>query len=553
MKRHDIEKLVKDLAKILSIPSEKRTEKQKEDLARALKDEKNSNRWDEDGRLNVLGYAVSSEDYSVADYLIENGVSLNPVSPKVKRSLLLKFVSWNDVKAVDYLLRKKIPQDDYVFELAIVKHLPTFAGKFFDAGWNLKVIQDLKLDKKEVMNYKTHRKQKKQELQLTGQIVQDYSSVPQIIASSIYTDNQDFCKTHVINKLAPLYQCALLRPLMQAIALTNLGHHDVKSRPSKNKEDYPSLKHKKTKIFVCNKKTHTYLIFSETVGTYTNKSSAFSKISGSQDGLLYPRYKETPTQQVTLGSIFHETTHLLMLHIFKNSCKPYFEYDSLQKSTYQTMVKQISLKLESMTQLGLLNDDEDWAYQCLSHVFRCYTQDEVDSELIVRVPQILATLDEKRGMAALKRYPELLQYYQKVLMPKIEAYLNAQHAHILLPSNTTPQRSSSDFKQMMEYLKNKNLSAAKKIWENEETQKGFTINECQQLYSYCPPEDTDTPLGDAIMTRVKGMLGLRSQLLNNLQLDPTNTEHLRYWAQQVTTGGAAYKGFTKFHIVLNQR
>ncbi|PWY55650.1 hypothetical protein DGG96_11135 [Legionella qingyii] len=136
-------------------------------------------------------------------------------------------------------------------------------------------------------------------------------------------------------------------------------------------------------------------------------------------------------QQELLGNIAHEIVHLAIQILFKNECKPY------RCDTIDVNYRQIT---EACSRLDLKAIDK-----IISLAFTAYQPSNWDAELIVRVPHILAKYGDESGLLLLQtQVPELLNYYNQVLIPACNAFtersinLNADRQVMESRRNTNP-------------------------------------------------------------------------------------------------------------------
>lgn len=111
------------------------------------------------------------------------------------------------------------------------------------------------------------------------------------------------------------------------------------------------------------------------------------------------------TEKEILGTIAHEMAHMAIQLIYENECNPYHKTDKAKKSTFEKINKQIKEKVTKQ---------KDGPFSILSDVYFNYQECDHHSELIVRVPQILA--QNKFGRQWLKEEAyDLLCYYNELI------------------------------------------------------------------------------------------------------------------------------------------
>lgn len=158
----------------------------------------------------------------------------------------------------------------------------------------------------------------------------------------------------------------------------------------------------------------------EARGLYSNKNTIFIAT------------KKLPVNEI-LSVMMHESSHFIMNQLFQNTSNPYppGEKNNPLKTTFLRIVNQVKNNLEKNKEN--INLKEDVAYAIINNVFTKYNKSEWPSELIVRVPQIIAHLGNHHGQQWLeKNTPELLHYYQKEIIPRINNYLEDQKASLYL-------------------------------------------------------------------------------------------------------------------------
>lgn len=99
-----------------------------------------------------------------------------------------------------------------------------------------------------------------------------------------------------------------------------------------------------------------------------------------------------------LGVISHELCHLAMLKIYKNSTKPY--KNSKDEENFKKVLKNCKENCEKLKIIKL--------------IFECYQEDQIDAELIARIPQIFAQYqkNEQKLKEIKKNFKSLFEFYE---------------------------------------------------------------------------------------------------------------------------------------------
>lgn len=99
-----------------------------------------------------------------------------------------------------------------------------------------------------------------------------------------------------------------------------------------------------------------------------------------------------------LGVISHEICHLAILKIYKNSTKPY--KSSKDEEKFKKVLKNCEKNSEKLKIIKL--------------VFECYQEDQIDAELIARVPQIIAQYQKNEGKLkeVKENFKSLFEFYE---------------------------------------------------------------------------------------------------------------------------------------------
>lgn len=231
------------------------------------------------------------------------------------------------------------------------------------------------------------------------------------ICSQLYFEDDQIDKKFFQEQIDTLYKEAqIMRPLMDIMALSALGHHDIG-----NEQD------KKFKIVAAKSKSINHLkimMDSESEGAYSYKNTAFISTQGH-------------SRERILGLIFHESSHFSINQAFQNSGDPFFANDHITQSKWINLAKKVYLKLSNLN-LASLNSSRDrevanYCYDTLRSVFDQYSEDNWPNELAVKVGEIVGAYGY-RGYCWLKNnVPELLEAYAKDINPVFLHYLDSHH------------------------------------------------------------------------------------------------------------------------------
>ncbi|GKT34337.1 Dynein regulatory complex protein like protein [Aduncisulcus paluster] len=168
-----------------------------------------------------------------------------------------------------------------------------------------------------------------------------------------------------------------------------------------------------------------------------------------------------------VGTIAHELTHLAMQDVFQNIYKPYsasFEIDSREDTVEEKEIEsripeeyRIIDKIpkglkyaiyEAFLNLYSKSEGEQripfhlhFPDTILGRVFRCYTADLWFREIIVRVPELLATFGQGEGKKKLiNTAPKLLSWFIKHVKPKCDEYIITENKGTLYGTDALPEK-----------------------------------------------------------------------------------------------------------------
>ncbi|GJQ75354.1 hypothetical protein Trydic_g23533 [Trypoxylus dichotomus] len=138
-----------------------------------------------------------------------------------------------------------------------------------------------------------------------------------------------------------------------------------------------------------------------------------------------------------LGTLAHELTHFAMQTVFNNHCNPYTASDMDTKRDFQEIIDRYS--------------GHEEVDSIIKRVYY-YKEYEWPSELIVRVPHIVAHYRDEQAMVLRNKAPDLFSFYDsKIEGPFTQfiansAYFKNQHLNDLLRPVGTPLHSNIRFK-----------------------------------------------------------------------------------------------------------
>jgi len=303
------------------------------------------------------------------------------------------------------------------------------------------------------MSLKALKRATKADMQKNGKIQDDNSSIANIIASQIFVDDPvSYFKEHLPGNLDELYQDTLMKTLMRLLAYASLGYHPC-STPAKKK---------KLKVFICieMKKFQSLLPLKNSLnGAYTQKSSIFINV--------LDRY---PSE--ILATVIHELMHFVLHEVYTYHGNPYKAGDRERESKCNEMIEQTRNRLKEMENvIETSSSDYPYEYHAFQNIKATFTYPikEHAGEIIVRFTAVIAYLGVPYGPQWLKKFPELLDYFQNFVIPDIEQYLAKNDAISYLPleeekTHNIAIQEDPPFSEIMNALKVRDICGAKKIW-----------------------------------------------------------------------------------------
>lgn len=261
----------------------------------------------------------------------------------------------------------------------------------------------------------------------------------ELIESAMYFENPMMAQ-HFKGKIADLYKHPTLKIILDIAALTVLGNPANKSNEeliekyddllqnselSKDEEDLikEQLEYTKHKIIKYNKRLKIF--FMDDTTTHQIDPLAENTLGHYKQGYsIYIGNNENTTK--TMGIFIHELTHFVTNIVFNNKCHPYI---SSNAKLWNDIPVSLKRDLTRMKFLVLTEQITDWnaldvlAWDTLMDIYSNYSSGQHDSELVVRIPQLLVEMGYDRGIAWLQEYtPQVWDFYQSNFLEKLEQY-----------------------------------------------------------------------------------------------------------------------------------
>lgn len=423
------------------------------------------------GRTPLLEVAYRGEDTKAAQFLMDEDADPHAVD-HVNRSTLYLAVLNNNTDLVKLFLDKSVDID----KRPDSKNHPLWISR----TRNLK-IQELLLKQwtknkgityNGEMTISQFQKHFKSKIIRKGPLKKlenpSKPSTVDAIESKVYFED-DKVRDLLEGQFKSIYEDAKeLAPLMDVMALNALGHHESGRFSDKD-----------FKIIVAGPNTLQCLKVDankEASGFFSKQFTAFANTG--KPG--------TPLATV-LGTMIHESTHFVMHQVFQNEVKPYLEDDEEASTKFKAIVECIQKKVDDFP----INDNTSFiAHTLIKSVFIHYDKDQYESELIVKVPEILAELGANAGATWLrKNVPDLYKYYLEHVNPELRSYLkrNAASEKIISLDVGGLQAKPDDFIAIQVAMEKKDYVVLQKILQREERKTteldfaiDFAIKHCDQ-------------------------------------------------------------------------
>ena len=224
-----------------------------------------------------------------------------------------------------------------------------------------------------------------------AQLQKKYKTIPDMVASQILVENNAFRKNLPAKKFKVLYKNNLLKSLLQVCAIAAQGNHSL-STPG-----MPQL------VILClDEPTFNFIEnTTQTKGSYIRHSS-----------LINIKLPHDFHFDSVVSTIIHELTHFAVYEVFKNKSRPYHPNDNEGGEFCENMIKTTQKRIAEWKWDGVIETAENRCFlDLIRQVFDNYTADYIHSEIIVRIPQIVALGGEGKAIEFLQNFPELLYFY----------------------------------------------------------------------------------------------------------------------------------------------
>lgn len=260
--------------------------------------------------------------------------------------------------------------------------------------------------------------------QLTHLKAQLNITAPDILARCVVANAQTNTE-QIKQSLTTLHSIADLKPLFELAKLAALKLHDTSGRKRffddayDSDDDYTETVTEAQYFTINADAQHAH------IGQITNYGP-----TGTDGQHAYGAYF-TGTNTIYLGgerepsklkgTLLHELTHFLSFEVFKNNCDPYHHDDITNRNCFEQITQN--------TRNNLANFPQE--LDSIRHVFSCYAENCWHTELIVRIPQIIAEYPNN-GLALLGTHvPDLLAYYRNEFLPPLEKHTKKIRARAL--------------------------------------------------------------------------------------------------------------------------
>lgn len=243
----------------------------------------------------------------------------------------------------------------------------------------------------------------------------DHLTSPAIIAASIFSkhlvDEED--KKRLLKNIEATYAVPMMKPKMDLIALSCLG--------KANQDD----SEKKFKIVAAKEMADFHPRFSDKVGNYTNKNTAFVKLPDLRE--LDAEKRDKAIDYFWIVAI-HEATHFAMKRTFGRHSPPH-------DAEFNEMILATISRIEA---LDPKKKENSFPCSTMKDAITLYPYEKYGAEFIARVPEIIFQ-NPKGGYEWLqKNTPELLKYFEEEINPAINDFLRKKEAGKYLSSETKP-------------------------------------------------------------------------------------------------------------------
>jgi len=174
-----------------------------------------------------------------------------------------------------------------------------------------------------------------------------------------------------------------------------------------------------------------------------------------REGRIYIGAKQ---ESELLGTLAHELTHLAMQVCYENECNPYTESDEQTKSDFGKIVSQYHEK-KGMDSI-------------IERVFTVYEESAWPSELIVRLPHLLACYSGEKDKCLLtQQAPELFNFYEQHTQEDLRQFTE----------NALQCKARHQIQHLNKLLEKMDEYEQSKIWLNDECLLNDDILNCQTI------------------------------------------------------------------------
>ncbi len=227
----------------------------------------------------------------------------------------------------------------------------------------------------------------------------------------IFTENKDL--DPLIKRRIDMiynYNNSILKPLLDIAILAAKAGHERGKTTGKTLKIIMTADHHVAGVRInANEKTR---------GRYALKSSVYAAgFVGEEDAVYF-----------SVSTMLHELKHFADKQIYGSSNKPFsgleYEMQSFNK-VKEKLRKSSSDFFNNYTDKTVTIDA--FIYDSIESIFKVYTSDHQDAEVMVKVPEIIGLLGMEKGLEWLnKNEPELLQHYIRYFNSDAEMYLQSQ-------------------------------------------------------------------------------------------------------------------------------
>ncbi len=208
---------------------------------------------------------------------------------------------------------------------------------------------------------------------------------------------------YISNVYEQLLRIPEIVPVFEIVALATQGRHEIGAMVNGKKE--------KLRITI---DFTSEVVENITLGDVNNAWGVYyNRANLPNRNRLYVGGKRQDNE--TQGTLAHELTHFVAEEVYKNNCRPYCAYDKVNKERFTAICDELISRKHTL----------HWA---LSSAFleNYLRNDQCHSELIVKIPQILAAYGTENGLKILnEQAPRLLQYYREIFQPDCLRHINS--------------------------------------------------------------------------------------------------------------------------------